>query len=81
MIHVYVFIAAMWGLILAGGGIAVLVLRPLEVTGFGPYDAIAGSVLKAAAALAMVAVWVAVLAKVKGMVFRRQMRWDSDVPG
>ena len=75
MRHVLLFIAAMWGLIIAGGGVAVHVLGPASVAGLGEYDRPASSALKAAAAVSMVAVWVLALARVKDYVFRRHAGW------
>ncbi|RNJ78246.1 MAG: hypothetical protein EB830_00475 [Nitrosopumilus sp. H13] len=74
---IYLFLAAMWGLIIMGGGIAVLVLGPISVSGLGEYDRVAGSALQAAAALLLVVLWIFILARVKNYVFRSDVRWDK----
>ncbi len=77
---VYVFMAAMWLLMIAGGGIAVLVLGPLSLPGFGDAGPLVDSAVKAAAAVGMVAAWILVLSKVKDWVFHREIsgyRQDS----
>lgn len=69
--RLYAFMAVMWAMLLAGGGLFVLVLGPLSVSGLGPYDAAASSALKAAAAAAFVAAWVLALARANSWMFRR----------
>ena len=69
--RLYAFTAAMWGMLVAGGGLFVLVLGPISVSGLGEHDAIASSALKAAAAAGFVAAWVAALAKANRWMFRR----------
>lgn len=69
--RLYAFMAVMWAMLLGGGGLFVLVLGPLSVSGLGPYDAAASSALKAAAAAGFVAAWVAALARANSWMFRR----------
>ena len=69
--RLYAFMAVMWCMLLAGGGLFVLVLGPLSVPGLGEYNAIASSALKAAAAAAFVAAWVAALVRANSWMFRR----------
>ena len=69
--RLYTFMAVMWGMLLAGGGLFVLVLGPLSVSGLGQYDAAASSALKAAVAAGFVAAWVVALAKANSWMFRR----------
>ena len=68
--RIYAFLAGMWALIILGGGMAVLVLGPLD---FGPeyHQRLGAAVAKAVAAVLMVALWVAILVRLKGYVFRR----------
>lgn len=68
--RIYAFLTGMWALIILGGGMAVLVLGPLD---FGPeyHHMVGASVAKAVAAVLMVALWVVVLVRLKGYVFRR----------
>lgn len=69
--RLYAFMAVMWCMLLAGGGLFVLVLGPLSVSGLGEYDAAASSALKAAVASGFVAVWVIALARANSWMFRR----------
>jgi len=68
------FLLGMWGLILLGGGIAVVVLGPFSVSGFGQLDLFVASVLKAAVAIALVAIWILILLKVKNWIFKKEIK-------
>lgn len=76
--RLYAFMAVMWCMLLAGGGLFVVVLGPLSVSGLGEYNAIASSALKAAAAAAFVAAWVAALAKANIWMFRREAGGEAE---
>lgn len=67
----YGFLFCMWALIIAGGGIAVNVLGPLSISGYGDWDPILSSVIKGIVAIILVIVWVIVLLKVKQWIFHR----------
>ena len=60
MMRIYAFLAAMWGLIILGGGVAVMVLGPLD---FGPDDQqrTLASAVKAVVAVLLVVLWVFIL--------------------
>lgn len=60
--RVYAFLGGMWALMILGGGLAVLVLGPLDL-GDDAYWLNAS--VKAAAALLMVALWVYILIRVQ----------------
>ena len=66
----------MWAMLLAGGGLFVLVLGPLEAPwpDEGGSAAAALSAIKAAVALAFVAAWVVALSRAKNLMFRRRLR-------
>lgn len=68
--RIYAFLTGMWALIILGGGMAVLVLGPLDF-GSEYHRMVGASVAKAVAAVLMVALWVVVLVRLKGYVFRR----------
>ena len=70
----FVFIFAMWILIIIGGGIAILILAPISITGYGDFDLIISSGLKAIVAIALVIAWIFILSKVKNWIFRSQLR-------
>lgn len=70
---IYIFLVGMWLLILAGGGIAVLVLGPISITGFGEYDQVITSLAKASIALGMIVAWIVILTKLKNWMFRKEI--------
>lgn len=72
--QIHAFVAVMWAMLLAGGGLFVLVLGPLSAPWPGAGGAAASSALKAAAAGAFVVAWIAALSRIKNWMFRRRMR-------
>lgn len=71
---IYGFIAMMWGLILAGGGILVLLVSKITVQGYGDHmDFLIASAIKAAIAIILVILWVFVLTKLKNKIFEKQI--------
>lgn len=71
---IFIFIFAMWILILIGGEIAVVVLGPLSITGFGDFDQLLSSGIKAVIAIAMVILWIFVLSKMKNWMFKKKIK-------
>ncbi len=71
---IFIFIFAMWILILIGGEIAVVVLGPLSITGFGEFDQLLSSGVKAIIAIAMVILWIYVLSKMKNWIFKKKIK-------
>lgn len=70
----FVFIFAMWILIIIGGGIAILILAPISISGYGDFDMILSSGLKAIVAIGLVVAWIFILSKVKNWIFRSQLK-------
>ena len=70
----FAFLFAMWGLILAGGGIVVTILGPITISGFGEFDWFIGSVIKAVIALVLVVIWVLILSKMKNWIFKKEIK-------
>ena len=70
---IFVFIFAMWILIIIGGGIAVLILGPISVTDFGELNFTISSVIKAVISIALVVTWIFILTKVKNWIFRKNL--------
>ncbi len=64
----------MWILIIIGGGIAVLILAPISISGFGEFDLILSSVIKAVISIGLVISWIFILSKVKNWIFRSQLK-------
>lgn len=64
---VYAFLAGMWALMILGGGLAIMVLGPLDV---GSENIWLKPIIKATAAIAMVVLWVLVLVRMMGYVLK-----------
>ena len=71
---IFVFIFAMWILIIIGGGIAVLILAPISISGYGDFDLIISSGIKAVISIALVVAWIFILSKVKNWIFHSQLK-------
>ena len=71
---IFVFIFAMWILIIIGGGISVLILAPIEISGYGEFDLIISSAIKAVVSIGLVITWIFILSKVKNWIFRSQLK-------
>lgn len=69
----YAFLACMWILMLGGGGIAVTVLGPISISGFGDLDGAVTSGAKAGVALTLIVAWVLVLSRMKNRIFSRRL--------
>jgi len=68
------FLFAMWILILVGGGIVVIILGPISVSGFGELNLFIGSIIKAIVAIILVVIWILILSKLKNLIFRKEMK-------
>ena len=72
---IFAFIAIMWVLILAGGGILVTLVSKISISGYGEQmDFFIASIIKAIIALVLVVSWVLVLTKLKNKIFQRQIK-------
>lgn len=71
---IFVFIFAMWILIIIGGGIAILILAPISITDYGELNLIVSSGIKAVISIALVISWIFILAKVKNWIFRTTLK-------
>ena len=68
------FMFGMWGLILVGGGVAVTVLGPFTVSGFGEFDMFISSIIKAIIAIILVIIWILILTKLKNWIFKKEIK-------
>ncbi len=68
------FLFAMWVLILAGGGIVVTLLGPITISGFGEFNWLIASIIKAIVALVLVIIWILILLKLKNLIFRKEIK-------
>jgi hypothetical protein len=73
IVKLYVFLFFMWILILFGGGILVIVIGPLSISGFSDLDLLLSSIIKAAIAISFVIGWIFLLLKIKNFIFKRQV--------
>lgn len=71
---IFVFIFAMWILIIIGGGIAVLILAPISITDYGELNLIISSGIKAVISIGLVISWIFILSKVKTWIFRTTLK-------
>ena len=71
---IFVFIFAMWILIIIGGGIAVLILAPISISGYGDFDLIISSGIKAVISIALVVAWIIILSRVKNWIFHSKLK-------
>lgn len=72
---IFAFIAIMWVLILAGGGILVILVSKISISGYGDQmDFFIASIIKAIIALVLVVSWVLVLTKLKNKIFQKQIK-------
>jgi mannose/fructose/N-acetylgalactosamine-specific phosphotransferase system component IIC len=65
----------MWILIIIGGGIAVVILGPIQISGYSQYDSILSSGIKAIIAIAMVVIWIFILSKIKNWIFQKELEF------
>jgi len=68
------FLFSMWLLMLIGGGIAVIILGPISITGFGELNGMISSGIKGLIAIVLVVLWILTLSKVKNKIFQKQIK-------
>ena len=73
-IGLFGFLFVMWALIIAGGGILVTILGPFSISGYGDFDLLLTSALKAIIAIILVIVWILVLSKLKNWIFKKEIK-------
>jgi hypothetical protein len=73
-VELFGFLFAMWILIIVGGGILVVILGPLSITGYGDFNLILTSGIKAIIAIILVVVWILILSKLKNWIFRKEIK-------
>ena len=73
-IGLFGFLFVMWALIIAGGGILVTILGPFSISGYGDFDLLLTSALKAIIAIILVVIWILVLSKFKNWIFKKEIK-------
>ena len=72
--NLYGFLFGMWLLIILGGGSLVVIIGPINISGFGDFDLIINSGIKAIIAVTLVIIWVLILSKLKNWIFRKEIK-------
>jgi len=65
----------MWILIILGGGIVVIILGPIAISGYGDFNYILTSGLKATVAIILVLLWIIILSKMNKLIFKKQFNF------
>jgi hypothetical protein len=73
-IQIFIFVFVMWILIIAGGGLLVSIIAPMEINGYDKLDSILDSGVKALIAIILVAAWIFTLSKIKNWIFHKQIK-------
>ncbi len=71
---IFIFIFVMWILMIIGGGILVLTIAPISISGYGDLDMILSSGLKAIIAIMLVVIWILILSRMKKAIFHRILK-------
>ena len=67
----FLFIFAMWVLIIIGGGLMVVFIGPLSFSGAGNLDPLINSGVKVLIDMILIFIWVIALLKIKNCIFRK----------
>ena len=73
--RLYGFLFAMWGLIILGGGIMVILLGPFSIQQYGDFHWIITSGIKVIVALILVVIWILILSKLKNYIFKKALKF------
>ena len=71
----YGFLFAMWGLIIIGGGIMVVLLGPFSIQQFGDFHWIISSGIKVTISLILIVIWILILSKLKNYIFKKELKF------
>ena len=74
-IGLFGFLFTMWILILVGGGVLVMILGPLTISGYGDFDFLIASIIKAIIAIILVIIWILILSKLKNWIFKKEIKF------
>ena len=69
------FLFLMWVLIILGGAIAVIILGPISISGYGDFDPLLNSILKGIIAIGLSIAWILILTKIKNLIFRKTFNY------
>jgi len=71
---IFIFIGVMWVLMIVGGGIAVTILGPISITGYGDLNQMIASGIKAIIAIILVIIWIVILSKMNKRIFHKEIK-------
>ena len=71
---IFFYIFVMWVFIIGGGGLLVSIIAPLSIHGFGKFDQMVDSIVKAGIAIILVVLWVLLVSKIKNWIFQKQIK-------
>jgi len=74
MKEIFLFVFVMWVLIIVGGGLLISIIAPLTISGYGKFDSILDSGIKALIAIILVIAWIFILSKIKNWIFHKQIK-------
>jgi len=63
----------MWGLIIIGGGIMVVLLGPFSIQQFGDFHWLIASGVKVIISLILIVIWILILSKLKNYIFKKEL--------
>ena len=72
--QIFLFLFVMWVLIIVGGGLLISIIAPFTINGYGKFDSILDSGVKALIAMVLVVVWIFTLSKIKNWIFHKQIK-------
>ncbi|HET6458368.1 MAG TPA: hypothetical protein VFG24_05780 [Nitrosopumilaceae archaeon] len=72
--QIFLFVFVMWVLIIVGGGLLISIIAPLTINGYGKFDSILDSGVKALIAMILVVAWIFTLSKIKNWIFHKQIK-------
>jgi len=72
---IFGFLFGLWILVILGGGIVVIILGPISLSGYGDFDNLLTSGLKAVVAIGLVVLWIIILSKMKNQIFRKKFNF------
>ena len=73
-VPIFLFVLVMWGLIILGGFLLISILAHLTISGYGKFDSILDSGIKALIAMILVVAWIFILSKIKNRIFYKQIK-------
>ena len=71
---IFFYIFLMWAFIIGGGGLLVSIIAPLSIHGFGEFDNLIDSIVKAGIAIILVVLWILLMSKIKNWIFQKQIK-------